>query len=105
MLISCARFLAWLIFACNSHGLSDVQRRIDRTKAEQGGLRERDVPEHAEYSQRQLPDHADVLSELEERRESINLVAQTPQYRMQSVQDLQNIPINRIRRQESRNPG
>ncbi len=66
---------------------------VDRTKAEQGG-----------YSERQIADS--VLNTLSGSLQitpmfflnykngvNYNLVAQTPQYRMQSLQDLQNIPI------------
>jgi multidrug efflux pump subunit AcrB len=66
---------------------------VDRTKAEQGG-----------YSERQIADS--VLNTLSGSLQitpmfflnynngvNYNLVAQTPQYRMQSLEDLQNIPI------------
>ena len=66
---------------------------VDRTKAEQGG-----------YSERQIADS--VLNTLSGSLQitpmfylnykngvNYNLVAQTPQYRMQSLQDLENIPI------------
>ncbi|WP_035348109.1 efflux RND transporter permease subunit [Edaphobacter aggregans] len=72
-----------------------LQVAVDRTKAAQGGYSERDVA-------------ASVLNTLSgsfqltpmfflnwNNHVNYNLMAQTPQYKMSSIQDLNNIPINR----------
>ena len=54
--------------------------------------RERCGEQRAGHAERQLPDRADVLPELQEWRQ-LQPRGQTPQYDIQSLQDLQNIPI------------
>ncbi len=66
---------------------------VDRTKALQGGFTEADVANSvlniAEWKRQLTP-----MFFLNQRNGvNYNLVAQTPQYQIQSLQDLQNIPI------------
>jgi multidrug efflux pump subunit AcrB len=69
---------------------------VDRTKAQQGGLVERDV---ANSVLNMLSGSSQVTPMFFlnwENGVNYNLVALTPQYDMQSIQDLQNIPISAI---------
>ena len=71
----------------------DLEIDVDRTKALQSGLhRARRGDQPAEYAERQLPDRADVLPELEN-GVNYNLPRRRRSTTMQSLRDLQNIPV------------
>ena len=67
---------------------------VDRTKAEQGGFSESDVAHSMLNSLSGSFQIAPMFFLNYHNGVNYNLVAQTPQYRMQSIQDLPNIPIN-----------
>ena len=67
---------------------------VDRTKAEQGGYAARDVGQSMLNSLSGSFQITQMFFLNWKNGVDYPLVAQTPQYRMQSVQDLQNIPIN-----------
>jgi multidrug efflux pump subunit AcrB len=67
---------------------------IDRTKAEQGGYAARDVGQSMLNSLSGSLQITPMFFLNWKSGVNYQLVAQTPQYRMQSVQDLQNIPID-----------
>ena len=67
---------------------------VDRTKAEQGGYAARDVGQSMLNSLSGSFQITPMFFLNWKNGVDYQLVAQTPQYRMQSVQDLQNIPIN-----------
>lgn len=66
---------------------------VDRTKAEQGGYSERDVADSVSNSLSGSFQLTPMFFLNYENGVAYNLVAQTPQYRIQSLQDLRNIPI------------
>jgi multidrug efflux pump subunit AcrB len=74
---------------------------IDRTKAEQGGYAARDVGQSMLNSLSGSLQITPMFFLNWKTGVNYQLVAQTPQYRMQSVQDLQNIPVDLP---NSRNP-
>jgi CzcA family heavy metal efflux pump len=67
---------------------------VDRTKAEQGGFSERDVADSVMNSLSGSLQITPMFFLNYHNGVNYNLVAQTPQYRMQSIQDLENIPIS-----------
>jgi multidrug efflux pump subunit AcrB len=67
---------------------------IDRTKAEQGGYAARDVGQSMLNSLSGSFQISPMFFLNWKNGVNYQLVAQTPQYRMQSIQDLQNIPID-----------
>ena len=67
---------------------------VDRTKAEQGGYSERDVADSVMNSLSGSLQITPMFFLNYNNGVNYNLVAQTPQYRMQSLQDLENIPIS-----------
>ena len=67
---------------------------VDRTKAEQGGYSERDVADSVMNSLSGSLQITPMFFLNYRNGVNYNLVAQTPQYRMESLQDLQNIPIS-----------
>jgi multidrug efflux pump subunit AcrB len=67
---------------------------VDRTKAEQGGYAARDVGQSMLNSLSGSFQITPMFFLNWKNGVNYQLVAQTPQYRMQSIQDLQNIPIN-----------
>ena len=67
---------------------------IDRTKAEQGGFTARDVAQSMLTSLSSSFQVTPMFYLNYKNGVVYNLVAQTPQYRMDSLQDIQNIPIN-----------
>jgi len=67
---------------------------VDRTKAEQGGYSERDVADSVMNTLSGSLQITPMFFLNYNNGVNYNLVAQTPQYRMQSLQDLQNIPIS-----------
>src|SRR5580700_4622594 len=67
---------------------------VDRTKAEQGGYTERDVADSVMNTLSGSLQITPMFFLNYNNGVNYNLVAQTPQYRMQSLQDLQNIPIS-----------
>jgi multidrug efflux pump subunit AcrB len=67
---------------------------VDRTKAEQGGYSERDVANSVMNTLSGSLQITPMFFLNYNNGVNYNLVAQTPQYRMQSLQDLQNIPIS-----------
>src|SRR5271170_5853223 len=67
---------------------------VDRTKAEQGGYAARDVGQSMLNSLSGSLQITPMFFLNWKTGVNYQLVAQTPQYRMQSVQDLQNIPID-----------
>ena len=73
---------------------STYQVDIDRTKAEQGGYAARDVGQSMLNSLSGSFQIAPMYFLNWKNGVDYPLVAQTPQYRMQSIQDLQNIPVN-----------
>jgi multidrug efflux pump subunit AcrB len=68
---------------------------VDRTKASQGGFTERDVTTSVLNSLSGSLQVTPMFFLNWENGVNYNLVAQTPQYKMDAIQDLQNIPINR----------
>ncbi|MGI4757736.1 MAG: efflux RND transporter permease subunit, partial [Janthinobacterium lividum] len=67
---------------------------VERTKAEQGGYTTRDVAQSMLNSLSGSFQITPMFFLNWKNGVNYNLVAQTPQYRMNSLQDLQNIPIN-----------
>jgi multidrug efflux pump subunit AcrB len=67
---------------------------IDRTKAEQGGYAARDVGQSMLNTLSGSFQISPMFFLNWKNGVNYQLVAQTPQYRMQSIQDLQNIPVN-----------
>jgi multidrug efflux pump subunit AcrB len=67
---------------------------IDRTKATQGGFTTRDVAQSMLYSFSSSMQITPIIYYDWTNNVNYGLVAQTPQYRMNSLQDIQNIPIN-----------
>ena len=67
---------------------------IDRTKAEQGGYAARDVGQSMLNTLSGSFQISPMYFLNWKNGVNYQLVAQTPQYRMQSIQDLQNIPVN-----------
>ncbi len=67
---------------------------VERTKAEQGGYTTRDVAQSMLNSLSGSFQITPMFFLNWKNGVNYNLVAQTPQYRMDSLQDLQNIPIN-----------
>jgi multidrug efflux pump subunit AcrB len=67
---------------------------IDRTKAEQGGYAARDVGQSMLNTLSGSFQISPMFFLNWKNGVDYQLVAQTPQYRMQSIQDLQNIPVN-----------
>jgi CzcA family heavy metal efflux pump len=70
----------------------DVQ--LDRTKAEQGGYTTRDVAQSMLNSLSGSFQITPMFFLNYKNGVDYNLVAQTPQYRMDTLQDIQNIPVN-----------
>lgn len=66
---------------------------VDRTKAVQGGYTEREVANSVLNSLSGSMQITPMFFLNYKNGVNYNLVAQTPQYRMQSIQDLQNIPL------------
>ena len=69
---------------------------LDRTKAEQGGFTARDVSQSVLNSLSGSAQITPMFFLNWKNGVDYSLVAQSPQYRMNTVQDLQNIPINSI---------
>jgi multidrug efflux pump subunit AcrB len=67
---------------------------VDRTKAEQGGYTARDVAESMTNSLSSSFQVTPMFFLNYKNGIAYNLAAQTPQYHMNSIQDLQNIPVN-----------
>jgi multidrug efflux pump subunit AcrB len=72
-----------------------LQIDVDRTKAEQGGYTERDVATSVLNTLSGSLQVTPMYFLNWKNHVSYNVVAQTPQYNMDSMTDLQNIPINR----------
>jgi CzcA family heavy metal efflux pump len=68
---------------------------VDRTKASQGGFTERDVTTSVLNSLSGSFQVTPMFFLNWQNGVNYNLVAQTPQYKMDAMQDLENIPINR----------
>ena len=75
--------------------LSQLQVDVDRTKAAQGGYTERDVATSLLNTLSGSFQITPMFFLNWNNGVNYNLVAQTPQYKMDTLQDLQNIPINR----------
>jgi len=72
-----------------------LQLAVDRTKAAQGGYTERDVATSVLNSLSGSFQVTPMFFLNWKNHVNYNIVAQTPQYKMSSMQDLGNIPINR----------
>jgi CzcA family heavy metal efflux pump len=72
-----------------------LQVNVDRTKALQGGYSERDVATSVLNTLSGSFQVTPMFFLNSNNHVNYNIVAQTPQYKMDSTQDLQNIPINR----------
>jgi CzcA family heavy metal efflux pump len=72
-----------------------LQVNVDRTKALQGGFNERDVATSILNTLSGSFQVTPMFFLNWKNNVNYNMVAQTPQYQMKSLQDLQNIPINR----------
>jgi CzcA family heavy metal efflux pump len=72
-----------------------LQLAIDRTKAAQGGYTERDVATSVLNSLSGSFQVTPMFFLNWKNQVNYNMIAQTPQYKMNSMQDLGNIPINR----------
>ncbi|MDE1175166.1 MAG: efflux RND transporter permease subunit [Edaphobacter sp.] len=72
-----------------------LQLDVDRTKASQGGYTERDVATSVLNTLSGSFQVTPMFFLNWKNHVNYNLVAQTPQYKMDSMQDLQNIPINK----------
>jgi multidrug efflux pump subunit AcrB len=72
-----------------------LQLAVDRTKAAQGGYTERDVATSVLNTLSGSFQVTPMFFLNWKNHVNYNIVAQTPQYKMSSMQDLQNIPINR----------
>ncbi len=75
-----------------------LQVDVDRTKAAQGGYAERDVANSVLNTLSGSFQVTPMFFLNWKNMVNYNVVAQTPQYKMDSMQDLQNIPINRASR-------
>jgi CzcA family heavy metal efflux pump len=73
---------------------------VDRTKAQQGGYTERDVASSMLNTLSGSFQITPMFFLNWKNGVNYNLVAQTPQYRIQSLQDLQNIPITAASKQQ-----
>jgi CzcA family heavy metal efflux pump len=73
----------------------DLQINVDRTKALQGGYSERDVATSVLNTLSGSFQVTPMFFLNMTNHVNYNMVAQTPQYKMDSEQDLENIPINR----------
>jgi multidrug efflux pump subunit AcrB len=71
-----------------------LQINVDRTKAEQGGYTTRDVAQSMLNSLSSSFQITPMFFLNYKNGVNYNLVAQTPQYHMNSLQDIQNIPVN-----------
>ena len=71
-----------------------LEVNLDRTKAEQGGYTTRDVAQSLLNSLSGSFQITPMFYLNYKNGVNYNLVAQTPQYRMDTLQDLQNIPVN-----------
>ncbi len=72
-----------------------LQINVDRTKALQGGYSERDVATSVLNTLSGSFQVTPMFFLNSTNHVNYNIIAQTPQYKMDSTQDLQNIPINR----------
>jgi CzcA family heavy metal efflux pump len=72
-----------------------LQLNVDRTKASQGGYTQRDVSSSVLNTLSGSLQVTPMFFLNWDNHVNYNLVAQTPQYKMGSIQDLQNIPINK----------
>ncbi len=72
-----------------------LQLSVDRTKAAQGGYSERDVANSVLNTLSGSFQLTPIFFLNWKNHVNYNMVAQTPQYKMDSLQDLENIPINR----------
>jgi multidrug efflux pump subunit AcrB len=72
-----------------------LQLAVDRTKAAQGGYTERDVATSVLNTLSGSFQVTPMFFLNWKNHVNYNIVAQTPQYKMSSIQDLHNIPINR----------
>ena len=72
-----------------------LQLAVDRTKAAQGGFTERDVATSVLNTLSGSFQVTPMFFLNWKNQVNYNIVAQTPQYKMSSMQDLNNIPINR----------
>ena len=72
-----------------------LQLSVDRTKASQGGYSERDVATSVLNTLSGSFQLTPIFFLNWKNHVNYNMVAQTPQYKMDSLQDLENIPINR----------
>jgi len=72
-----------------------LQLAVDRTKASQGGYSERDVATSVLNTLSGSFQVTPMFFLNWKNHVNYNIVAQTPQYTMDSMQDLQNVPINR----------
>jgi CzcA family heavy metal efflux pump len=72
-----------------------LQLAVDRTKAAQGGFSERDVATSVLNTLSGSFQVTPMFFLNWKNHVNYNIVAQTPQYKMSSIQDLNNIPINR----------
>ncbi|HEX7158468.1 MAG TPA: efflux RND transporter permease subunit [Edaphobacter sp.] len=72
-----------------------LQLAVDRTKAAQGGYTERDVATSVLNSLSGSFQVTPMFFLNWKNQVNYNMIAQTPQYKMDSMQDLGNIPINR----------
>ena len=68
--------------------------KLDRTKAEQGGYTTRDVAQSMLNTLSGSFQITPMFFLNYKNGVNYNLVAQTPQYRMETLQDIQNIPVN-----------
>jgi multidrug efflux pump subunit AcrB len=75
-----------------------LQVDVDRTKAAQGGYTEQDVSTSVLNTLSGSFQVTPMFFLNWNNMVNYNIVAQTPQYKMDTMQDLQNIPINRARR-------
>ena len=78
---------------------------VDRTKAAQGGLTERDAATSVLNSLSGSFQITPMFFLNWKNGVNYNLVAQTPQYRVESLQDLENTPITAASTSRPRNPG
>jgi CzcA family heavy metal efflux pump len=78
-----------------------LQIAVDRTKASQGGFNERDVATSVLNTLSGSFQVSPLFFLNWKNMVNYNMVAQTPQYKMDSLQDLENIPINRTLRGSS----
>jgi multidrug efflux pump subunit AcrB len=69
-----------------------IDVNVDRTKAIEAGLQQRDVAQNLDRAVRQLADDAELLARSAQRRE-LPVLVQTPQYTIDSLQALANVPL------------